>query len=305
MQTLNLTDKVYPAMLKEISGPPQKLFYEGDLTILDRTCIAVVGTRRCTEYGRMMAEKIIEELSHYEVTIISGLAKGIDTIAHKAAIKNNLKTVAVLPSGLIDIYPPENKNLAQEISEKGLLVSEYEENSRPSKYTFPQRNRIISGLSIATLVVEAPEKSGALITARLALEQNREIFVVPQNVDKFQGIGALKLLQRSGAYPVSSGQEIIEQLSLQPKLKLEIKNPEHTKTPEQKPEARINKPKIAYNISEEEKEILFSMTINRETSLEKIKDKSKFETQKILTILSLLEINNFIVNNAGRYIRKC
>lgn len=298
MQTLYLTAKIYPQMLKEIHSPPQKLFYKGDLSILDRTCIAVVGTRRCTQYGKTMTEKIIEELSHYEVTIVSGLAKGIDTIAHKAAIKNNLKTVAVLPSGLIDIYPPENKNLAEEISEKGLLISEYEENSRPSKYTFPQRNRIISGLSIATLVVEAPEKSGALITARLALEQNREIFVVPQDVDRFQGIGALKLLQKCGAYPVSSGQEIIEQLSLQPKLKLEMKNPAQTKI-------EASKPKIAYNISNEEKEILLSMTINRETSLEKIKDKSKLETQKILMILSLLEINNFIVNNGGKYIRKC
>ncbi|MCK9186725.1 DNA-processing protein DprA [Candidatus Gracilibacteria bacterium] len=288
MQTLRLTDKIYPQMLKEIHDPPTQFFYKGNLNILDRTCIAVVGTRRCTEYGKMMTEKIIEELSHYEVTIVSGLAKGIDTIAHKSAIKNNLKTIAVLPSGLVDIYPPENKNLAQEISEKGLLISEYEENSEPVKYKFPQRNRIISGLSVATLVIEAPEKSGALITARLALEQNREIFVVPQDVDKFQGIGALKLLQKCGAYPISSGQEIIEQLSLQPKLKLEA-----------------DKPKIAYNISQEEKEILFSMTVNRETSLEKIKEKSKFETQKILTILSLLEINNFIVNNGGKYIRKC
>lgn len=294
MQTLRLTDKVYPQLLKEIHDPPQKLFYKGDLSILDRTCIAVVGTRRCTEYGKMMTEKIIEELSRYEVTIISGLAKGIDAIAHKAAIKNNLKTVAVLPSGLTDIYPPENKNLAQEISEKGLLISEYEENCRPSKYTFPQRNRIISGLSIATLVTEAPEKSGALITARLALEQNREIFVVPQDVDRFQGIGALKLLQKCGAYPVSSGQEIIEQLQLQPKLKLDVKG-----------ETPAIKPKIAYNIPEDEKEILFCMQINRETSLEKIKEKSKLDTQKILIILSLLEINNFIVNNSGKYIRKC
>ncbi|PIZ76271.1 DNA-protecting protein DprA [Candidatus Peregrinibacteria bacterium CG_4_10_14_0_2_um_filter_38_24] len=298
MQILNLTDKVFPQILKEIHNPPQKLFYKGDLSVLDRTCIAVVGTRRCTEYGKMMTEKIVEELSHYEVTIVSGLAKGIDTIAHKAAIKNNLKTAAVLPSGLIDIYPPENENLAQEISEKGLLVSEYEENSRPSKYTFPQRNRIISGLSVATLVVEAPEKSGALITARLALEQNREIFVVPQDVDRFQGIGALKLLQKCGAYPVSSGQEIIEQLQLQPKLKLDIKDPP-------KPQMPIAKLKIAYDISAEEKEILFCMQINRATSLEKIKDKSRFETQKILMILSLLEIKNFVINNTGKYIRKC
>ncbi|MFA6305682.1 MAG: DNA-processing protein DprA [Candidatus Gracilibacteria bacterium] len=298
MQILQLADKNYPTQLKEIYDPPQKLFYEGDLSVLNATCIAVVGTRRHTQYGQMMTEKIVEELSRYEVTIVSGLAKGIDTIAHKTALKNNIKTVAVLPSGLIDVYPPENKNLAQEISQKGLLISEYEENSRPSKYTFPQRNRIISGLSVATLVVEAPERSGALITARLALEQNREIFVVPQDVDKFQGIGALKLLQKCGAYPVSSGQEIIEQLSLQPKLKLEIANP-------QMPKTQGVKPKIAYNISQEEKEILFSMTMNRETSLEKIKNKSKLDTQKILTILSLLEINNFVINNAGKYIRKC
>ncbi|MDP2642417.1 MAG: DNA-processing protein DprA [Candidatus Peregrinibacteria bacterium] len=298
MQILHPTDKNYPQLLKEIHAPPQQLFYQGDLGILDRTCIAVVGTRRCTEYGKMMTEKIVEELSHYEVTIVSGLAKGIDTIAHKSAIKNNLKTVAVLPSGLVDVYPPENKNLAQEISEKGLLISEYEENSRPSKYTFPQRNRIISGLSIATLVVEAPEKSGALITARLALEQNRDIFVVPQDVDRFQGIGALRLLQKCGAYPVLSGQEIIEQLQLQPKLKLDIEN-------SQAPQIPIAKPKIAYDISAEEKEILLCMQIKRETSLEKIKDKSKLETQKILTILSLLEIKNFVINNAGKYIRKC
>jgi len=293
-----LNGKNYPQILKEIPYPPQKLFYQGDISILDRTCIAVVGTRRCTEYGKMMTEKIIEELSRYEVTIVSGLAKGIDTIAHKAAMKNNLKTVAILPSTITTIYPPENKILAKEISEKGLLISEYEEDLPMVPYKFHQRNRIISGLSIATLVVEAPEKSGALITARLALEQNREIFVVPQDVDRFQGIGALKLLQKCGAYPVSSGQEIIEQLSHQPKLKLDAQDKSQQKT-------EANKPKIGYNISQEEKEILFSMTINRETSLEKIKCNSKLETKKIMTILSLLEINDFIMNNGGKYIRKC
>src|SRR3989338_2643499 len=168
---LHISDKRYPALLKQIFSPPAVLFCKGNLELLSSPCISIVGTRRSSDYGEFMTRKIINELSATSLTIVSGLAKGIDTIAHDAAMKNNMPTIAVLGSGMHNIYPQQNKGLAEQIKGKGLIITEYEDEETPQKCNFPKRNRIISGLSIATLVIEAPEKSGALITAKLALEQ--------------------------------------------------------------------------------------------------------------------------------------
>ena len=165
-----------------------------------------------------MTQKIIEELAVLDIAIVSGMAIGIDTIAHKTALKLNIPTIAVLGSGLNNIYPKANLKLAQKIAQNGLILSEYEPDAPPLNYNFPQRNRLISGLSVATIVVEAPEKSGALITARFALNQGREIFVVPGDADRVNSKGITKLMQKGAAYPVTCGQDIIESLKIQPHL---------------------------------------------------------------------------------------
>ena len=165
IKVLTYWDKYYPPRLKKIYDAPVILFYIGDITVLNSNAIAVVGTRNPTQYGKMITEKFCNDLIKYKLTIVSGLARGIDTIAHRTVIKNKSKTIAVLGCGLDQIYPPENKNLAQQITENGIIISEYRIGTIPDPGNFPKRNRIISGLSLGTLVSEAGEKSGALITA--------------------------------------------------------------------------------------------------------------------------------------------
>ena len=213
-----LAPENFPTLLKQTHKPPQKLYYIGNPEALNKTMIAVVGTRRCTPYGIYHTKKIIQELSILDVTIVSGLAKGIDTAAHRAALANGLPTIAVLGNGLSQIYPRENQELAESITQTGLLLSQFPPHIPPTKSRFPQRNQIISGLSVATIVIEAPERSGALITANFALSQGRDIFALPADVDRTTSHGILRLLQKPAAYPIKDGREIIEILSHQPKL---------------------------------------------------------------------------------------
>ena len=319
--SLSVNNSAYPTLLREIYNPPERLYYKGKLEVLNKQCVAVVGTRRNTEYGEFATRKIIEELAVLDVAIVSGLAKGIDTIAHKAALKNGMPTIAVLGSGINNIYPEVNRNLAEEISMDGLILSEYEDMTAPIDFQFPQRNRIISGLSIAVIVIEAPEKSGALITAKLALDQNREIFTIPGDIDRETSQGPLKLLQTCGAYPISSGREIIEILQKQPPLfnpKIQNKSTINLamKTPIKipiKPRTahathHLNKPKTTpilpeYNMTPSKKLIFSILSKNRPKSLETIKEKTSFDTAKILCELSFLEIKKLIVPKDGGYLR--
>lgn len=282
-----MTKLISPARLKEIYNPPKQLFYKGNKNCLQKTCISIVGTRKYTEYGEFMTKKLVEELAVLDITIVSGLAIGIDTIAHESAIKHDLPTVAVLGSGLDNIYPIVNQKLAHEITQSGLLLSEYEPHKGPINFHFPQRNRIISGLSVATIIIEAPEKSGALITARFALEQGREIFVVPGDADRTNSKGIINLLQRGAAYPITSGQDIIEILKIQPHL-----FPKETAEP-------------TYKFTEEEATIINNMQKRRPSSLEEIAKKSALQTEKILATLSILEIKGLISTKDGKYLRKC
>jgi len=277
-----------PKQLQEVYDPPNGLYYKGKTDCLEKTCISIVGTRKYTDYGEFMTQNIVEELAVLDIAIVSGLAKGIDTIAHESALKNNIPTIAVLGSGLENIYPKENERLAQEITRNGLLLSEYEPRAEPLKYNFPQRNRIISGLSVATIVIEAPEKSGALITARFALEQGREIFVVPGDVDRDNSKGILNLLQRGGAYPITSGQDVIEALKIQPHL-----------FPPEKPQELI------YKFTPDEQKTIENMQKRRPITLEELARKSPQPTEKILATLSILEIKGLITTKDGKYLRKC
>lgn len=203
----------YPAMLKEISDYPAVLFVRGEIQPCDETSLAVVGTRRATAYGRQVTEELVTNLALNGITIVSGLAKGIDTAAHKAALESGGRTLAVFACGLDIVYPPENVKLARNIMEKGALISEYPLGTRPKAEHFPQRNRILSGLSRGVLVVECGESSGALITAEFALQQNREVFAVPGSVMSPMSRGPNYLIQQ-GAKLVRNHHDILEELNL-------------------------------------------------------------------------------------------
>lgn len=213
IQIISIRDTRYPALLRQIYDPPQILYIKGEIKPQDAFSIAVVGTRRMTAYGRRMTEKLVAPLAKAGFTIISGLADGIDGVAHQTALKEAGRTLAVLGSGISHIYPYGHKTLADEIvrSQQGAIISEFHPLMQPNKGTFPQRNRIVSGMSLGVLVVEAPEKSGAMITARLAGEHGREIFAVAGQADSFTSQGCNLLIQ-DGATITSSADDIFREI---------------------------------------------------------------------------------------------
>ena len=213
VKVLTCGSATYPQRLKEIYDYPPVLYVRGNPLPEDETCLAVVGTRRATVYGRQVTEEIVSDLARNKVTIVSGLAKGIDSIAHRAALEAGGRTIAVFACGLDIVYPAENANLAREIMEHGALISEYPLGIRPKADNFPRRNRIMSGLSLGVLVVEAGESSGALITANQALEQNRDVFAVPGSILSPASRGTNHLIQE-GAKLVRNHVDILEELNL-------------------------------------------------------------------------------------------
>ena len=213
VKVLICEDPSYPARLKEIYDYPPVLYVRGDLPSQDEPCLAVVGTRRPTIYGRQVAEEIVADLAQSKITIVSGLARGIDSVVHRTALDAGGKTIAVFASGLDIVYPAENAKLAQAIIEHGALISEYPLGVNPKAENFPLRNRIMSGLSLGVLVVEAGERSGALITAFQALEQNREVFAIPGSILSPASKGTNRLIQE-GAKLVCNCADILEELNL-------------------------------------------------------------------------------------------
>lgn len=213
VEAFTCEDPEYPARLKEIYDYPPVLYVRGQIVSQDEWCLAIVGTRRATVYGKQVTAEFVTDLARSKITIVSGLARGIDTVAHHAALEAGGRTLAVLASGLDTIYPGENAGLARRILENGALISEYPIGTRPRADNFPRRNRIMSGLSLGTLVVEAGESSGALITAQMALEQDREVFAVPGSILSPASRGTNKLIQE-GAKLVIEYTDILEELNL-------------------------------------------------------------------------------------------
>ncbi|MDZ7374166.1 MAG: DNA-processing protein DprA [candidate division KSB1 bacterium] len=211
VQFVTYWDPEYPKALKQIPDPPPLLYCKGTLKSEKETFLAVVGTRTPTAYGRVMTEKLCRELAERGLTIVSGLARGVDTIAHRAALQAGGRTVAVLGSGLDVIYPGENTDLARKIAAQGALLTEFPLGAQPDAPNFPRRNRIIAGMCVGTLVVEAGDKSGALITARYALEQGREVFAVPGNVTSEKSRGTNRLI-KEGAKLVESADDILDEI---------------------------------------------------------------------------------------------
>lgn len=220
IKVIGYSDSRYPEILKEIADAPIVLYMKGDYHPDDRFGIAVVGSRKLTDYGEAVTQKISGELSTAGFTIISGMARGIDTLSHKSALSSGGRTIAVLGSGLDICYPAENKGLMEKIISSGCVISEFPLGTMPNKENFPRRNRLISGLSLGVLVVEATASSGSLITANYALEQNREVFAIPGNITSSNSEGTNRLIKQ-GAKIVLETEDIIEELA--PMLKGFIK----------------------------------------------------------------------------------
>ena len=214
VELLTIRDAAYPKLLKEIPNPPAVLYIKGELLPADELSVAVVGTRKISPYGRQVAEDIVRQLTGAGVTITSGLALGVDAVAHRSVLENGGRTLAVLACGLDSIYPASNRQIGESIAAgHGALISELPLGTPPLKHHFPNRNRIIAGLSLGTVVIEAAAESGALITARHALEQNRQVFAVPGSIYNPGSVGPNNLL-KMGAKPVTSAADILEDLNL-------------------------------------------------------------------------------------------
>ena len=208
---ITIRDEAFPAPLREIFDPPLTLYYRGDVALMKEPALAIVGSRRPTAYGRAMAQRLANDLAARGLAIISGMARGIDSAAHQGALDAAGKTMAVLGSGIDVVYPAENKKLYEQIAAKGLLLSEFPLGAFPAPQNFPIRNRIISGLTLGVLVVEAAQYSGSLITARLAMEQNREVFAVPGSVTNKNSWGP-HILIKQGAKLVQDWQDVMEEM---------------------------------------------------------------------------------------------
>ena len=277
---ITIDDDIYPECLKEISNPPLKLYYKGNLDLLkEERLIAVVGTRNPSSYGKLCCEYMVKKMSCANITIVSGFAKGIDSIAHKTSLLTEGKTIAVIASGLDIVYPASNLSLYREIEEKGLILSEYEAGVKPFKSNFPQRNRIIAGLSRGTIVVESKDRGGSLITADLALEFNRDVYAVPGDVFSEYSKGCNNLIRDSRAKSLSNINELLEDYS----WKIEEKNENNKYTKNQ---------------------LLILNSLSSEKNLDNILIETKIEQTEILAELMTLEIMGVIKSIAGGRYKK-
>ncbi len=214
IQVLTWDDENYPRRLKEIDQPPPVLYLLGEITLQDEWAVAIVGTRRMTGYGRQVTEELSELLAHHGVTVVSGLARGVDASAHQATLKHGGRTLAVLGSGVDRIYPPEHRKLAEDIAKNGAVISDYPPGTPPESNNFPPRNRIISGLSRVVVVIEAGETSGALITSTFAAEQGRDVFALPGSIYANQSKGTNRLIHQ-GARPLLDVKDVLDALNIE------------------------------------------------------------------------------------------
>lgn len=208
------SDMNYPRLLREINNAPPVLYCKGEIKLEDEWSVAIVGTRRVSHYGRQATEEFAKVLAEHNITVTSGLARGVDGIAHRAALNSMGRTIAVLGSGVDRIYPPEHRKLAEEISTQGAVISDYPPGTPPDGYNFPARNRIISGLSRVTIVIEAGKSSGALITSEFAADQGRDVYALPGSIYADQSIGTNRLIQQ-GAKPLLDIRELLQDLQVE------------------------------------------------------------------------------------------
>lgn len=282
-------DDEFPRLLKELADPPMLLFVRGELLPSDGLSVAMVGTRSATTYGKNQTTRFAMSLSRGGLTIVSGLARGIDTCAHLAAIEAGGRTLAVLSNGVAEVYPPQNEELAEQIIDNGALVSEMPPGTKPRKGMFPLRNRIISGLSLGVIVMEAGERSGALITARLAGEQGRETFALPGLVSTPNARGANQLI-RDGAILVQEPEHVLE--SLGPMVEgIELS-----------PEVVVRRPS-ELQLNEQEMAVLQAISVEP-TDINQVVSGSGLPVPRVLSTLSVLEMRHLVRRVSGQVVQR-
>jgi DNA processing protein len=283
---IRISDKEYPELLKKIYDPPEELYVKGDISALSEKCLAIVGTRTATEYGKAIARKYAKELSQYGFTIVSGLAEGIDTEAHKGALEGGGKTIAVFGCGIDQIFPASNIKLAGDIEENGALVSEYKPGTPAAKWTFPRRNRIISGMSLGVIMVEGHYDSGAMITAKLALDEGREVFAVPGNVEIEQTKGPHWLIKQ-GAKLAESIDDILEEFNIK------------------RVEGSGKEKEIDYSQLSSDQVKVISCLTKEPKHVDRISAESGTSSHETLGILAVLEIKGMVKQLPGKYFVIC
>ncbi|MGD9346272.1 MAG: DNA-processing protein DprA [Candidatus Aminicenantes bacterium] len=286
---LSIEDGNYPVYLRESFDPPCVLYCAGNAEELAEPSVSIVGARKPTPYGRAVAENLAFDLASRGMTVVSGLARGIDSTAHWGALRGG-KTVAVMGSGLDVIYPKENRMLFEKITERGAVITEFPLKSPPLGYHFPMRNRIISGLSLAVVVIEATKKSGSLITARLALEQNREVMAVPGNTTSELSRGT-NWLVKTGAKLVERWEDVAEELP--PPLRDRLLSQTEEKASKALP-----------SINPDEEKVLSVLKIDELTPVDDLVEKTEFSVSEILTLSLQLELKGYIHQSPGKYFQR-
>ncbi len=285
ISVLTWDDDTYPRRLKEIIQPPPVIYVRGRLIIEDEWSIAVVGTRRVSTYGRQAVQEIASGLSRYGLTVVSGLARGIDAIAHQTALKSGGRTIAVLGSGVDRIYPPEHRRLADQMIEQGAVISDYPLGTPPEGVNFPPRNRIISGLSLAVAIIEAGERSGALITASFAADQGRDVFALPGSIFSPQSVGTNRLIE-AGAFPLLNTKSIIDVLNLTLVHEKQIANQ-------------------VLPVNEIEASLLDVLSHDPQ-HVDEIRNQSDLPIEKVTASLTLMELKGLVRQVGGmKYVRIC
>lgn len=283
------TDEGYPKLLGQIHDPPGILYVQGEIRPSDALAIAIVGTRHATQYGLQQADRLAEGLARAGLTIVSGLARGIDAAAHRAALRAGGRTLAVLGSGLLNVYPPEHRNLSRQVIENGALLSEASPHSPPIGGAFPQRNRIVTGLSIGVIVVEAALRSGALISAEHAMEQGREVFAVPGRVDSRNSHGCHRLL-REGAKLVENVDDVLEELG-----------PLFASAPST--EGREVRHPAELQLNDQEQSVLDA--IQRDpTGIDEVVATSGLAVHRVLSTISVLEMRRLVRRISGTQVSR-
>lgn len=277
IQRMTSGQPVYPALLKEIRDYPKELYYIGDPKLLEEKCVSIVGSRKTNQYGRSTAYSFGKALGQRGITVVSGMAVGIDTCAHEGALQEKGNTAAVLACGLDLCYPPRNRELKEKIESAGIVLSEYPPGTAAQRYYFPQRNRIISGLSPLTVVVQAGNRSGALITAELAADQGRDVGAVPGNIDSEYNLGSNKLL-REGAFALTGVQDLLEASGA----------------------SVMSEPEAERLLSDEEKQLYFLLCSHGEMSLDQLAFYLKKPVNEVGSLAIVMEMKGIVFSAMGK-----
>ncbi len=302
VKIFTLEDPEYPAELKQIADPPPILYCKGELRETDRLAIGVVGSRHLSDYGAKTANQFGRGLAQCGFTIVSGLARGADAAAHKAALSAGGRTIAVLGSGILNMYPPEHKDLAAEISVNGAVISEMPLHRPPHAGAFPQRNRIVSGLSLGVLVVEASSRSGALITARHAMEQGREVFAIPGRIDSRTSQGCNDLI-RDGAKLVQSIDDILEELGPLTQPVTRVVKPEIGRADTTAEVVTTIRQPAELQLNDQEQAILQAISVEP-TLVDLIVQKTGLPVSRVLATLSVLQARRLIRRISGNQVAR-